>query len=470
MSTEPRSRTRGHRRRSRRFVAAFGATVAVLAVVSASGAALTTAQGPRVTSVEVDPQAAAEASGSRMVVTTTQSLSDVDADQVTVTPETPFTVDTSGRSVGVRFTLPLYDETEYTVQIEGLEGVGGGPVSDVTETFTTPPLEIYLLRRGGEGDTIFRTDLGGENAVPVFTHPHIEDFRATTSHLAVSVRTDDDAPAIIVTDLDGENPQQLALPGDGYLTNLQSADRGDVVGYTYSDRDPSAPSALDSALFTGSLKDPDAAPVPATVAGGDPRVDDWRFVPDTDALLLLTFDSRLQLTAAGGSGPVDLGAAIAIDGIARGSSVAVVERAEGMTAVDLSDGSEQPLVLSPDSEDGSFAKVTPLPGAGAGTLQTFTLFDGLTSLGTTIQVVSAAGEPRTVFEAPAEDAVLQTCVSPSGRYAAVLVAPDVVANPYDSYELPLPEDVETHLVDLTEGEPVIALSGFDVSWCQVPPR
>ena len=50
--------------------------------------------------------------------------------QVTVTPETPFTVDTSGRSVGVRFGLPLYDDTEYTVAFDDVQGLGGGPPVD----------------------------------------------------------------------------------------------------------------------------------------------------------------------------------------------------------------------------------------------------------------------------------------------------------------------------------------------------
>ncbi len=57
---------------------------------------------------------------------------------MTVTPATPFTVDTSGRSVGVRFLLPLHDDTEYTVRIDDVEGLGGGPAATLTETFRHP--------------------------------------------------------------------------------------------------------------------------------------------------------------------------------------------------------------------------------------------------------------------------------------------------------------------------------------------
>ena len=67
------------------------------------------------------------------------------------------------------------------------------------------------------------------------------------------------------------------------------------------------------------------------------------------------------------------------------------------------------------------------------------------------------------------DAVLQTCVSPSGRYLAVVVAPDAAANPYDRYELPMPERVESHVIEISSAEEVVTLAGFDISWCQVPP-
>ncbi|MCR2815575.1 hypothetical protein [Microbacterium jiangjiandongii] len=462
-----RTRTRGGLRRDRRrrsFAVAFAVVVGLLVVVGLAGAGIAALQGPRVTDVQSDPAAAVAASGSRFIVTTSRSLQEVDPAQVTVTPETPFTVDTSGRSVGVRFTLPLYDDTEYTVRIEGLQAVGGGPTSDVVETMRTPPLEMFLLRRSAEGDdTVFRTDLAGEG-VPVFEHPHIEDFRATSSRLVISVR-EDDRTALIVTDRDGGNPTELALPGEGRVANLQSADRGELIGYTYTADDVGLGGGVESVLYTASLKDPDAEPVAVPIAGDEQRVADWRFVPDSEALLVLTFDGRLLLSASSGADAVDLGTATAIDGIARGTPVAAVERVDGLVLVDLGDGTEEPLPLA--AEQARPLLVLPLPGGG--TLQTVTRFDGLNPLGTSVEVVEPSGT-RVVFEAPGTDAVLQTCVSPSGRYAAVLVAPDAVSNAYDLYDVPLPEGLETHIVTLADGEPVVALTGFDSSWCQVPPQ
>lgn len=466
MSAEPVSRrARAHRRRSRSFVAGVLAVVGVLAVFGVVGAAITVMQGPRVTSVQVDPEAATTTSGSRMIVTTTQSLAEVDPSQITITPATPFAVDTSGRSVGVRFTLPLYDDTEYTVTIDDVEGIGGGPTARVTETFRTPPLQTYLLQRGDDEDVIARTDLEGTGSA-VFRHPHIEDFRATTTHLVISVQGEDGTSELLVTDLDGENLREIALPDVGYVSNLQSADRGDLIGFTFSDRDLGADGGRESRLYTASARGTDPVAAPVEVTGADPRVAAWRFVPDTDSILMISFDGTLLLTGSGGDGATALGSALDIEGIARGSSVAVVERVEGLVEIDLTDASESPLV-EPDPDLGGATTVTPLPDGS--TIRTgAVLEDGAPTGRTAVSLVGVDGGATELAEIAATDAVLQTCVSPSARYLAVMVAPDAVTNRYDTYGLPLPERVETHVIEIADGAEVVALIGSSVAWCQTP--
>jgi hypothetical protein len=476
MSTDrPTRRVRARRRRGRAFVASFALVLGILAAVGLAGAAVSVAQGPRVTDVSVDPAAAAAASGSRLIVTTTQTLADVDPSQVTVSPATPFQVDTSGRSVGVRFTLPLWDDTEYSVTIADVASLGGGPTATFTETFRTPKSEVYLLQRGRDGgDLIYRTDLTGQQAVPVFRHDHIEDFRATGSHLVVSVRTDDDQAGLIVTDLDGKHAQDLPLPGDGFVSNLQSADRGERIGYTFSDANLSADSGRESRLYTASLADPEAAPVAIEVQGADPRVAEWRFVPDTDSILLLSFDGSLLLTGSDASGSAStrgstaLGVALGIDGIARGSNLAVVDRPDQESVIDLTDASEEQLV-APDLDLGGATSVTPLPD-GSTIRAAAELDDADVPTGrTTIALVAPDGATRMLTEIDDTDAVLQVCVSPSARYVAVLVAPDAVTNTYDTYQLPLPQRPETRVLEISDGAQAVALNGAAVSWCQVPP-
>ncbi|MFT4307399.1 MAG: hypothetical protein QM604_10960, partial [Microbacterium sp.] len=447
---------------------AFAAIVGLLVLVGLAGGAVGALQGPRVTDVQFDVDAAVSASGSRLILTTSQSLEAIDPSQVAISPAVDVTVSTSGRQIGIRFALPLYDETTYTVTITGVTGTGGGPASTITETITTPSLDVYMLQRADDGDTVYRTGLDGVAAVPVYTASHIEDFRVTASYLVISIRTDDDRPALIVTDLDGQGARELPLPGDGTGTvqELGSADTGDVIGYTYTDADPAASGALTSALFTASLKpaDADAAPTAIQAAGATVEAADWRFVPDTDSILVLSFAGRLLLTPSDGSNVVDLGDAARIEGIARGSATAVVLRTDGYYTVDLSDGTMAPLVDAA-GVTGSIGIILPLPDGT--TLREISAADGMS--GADVYLVAADGTPTHVFETASTDALLQTCVSPSGRYAAFLVQPDAASNPYvTGYDLPVPATVATHIVDLDDGSEVSSLGAFAISWCQVP--
>ncbi|MDR6877776.1 hypothetical protein [Microbacterium barkeri] len=458
--------------RPRRFVGAMLAVLGVLAVLAGGGAAVSLTQGPRVSTVEVDAEAATQASGSRVVLTANQALADIDASQVTVSPETPFTVDAAGRMVGVRFTVPLDDDTEYTVTIDGAESVGGGPASTLETTFTTPPAEIFLLQRDADGDdTIFRSDISGDAAVPVYTAASIDDFRVTGEHLVVSVR-EDDASALYVADRDGSHAERMPLPGEGTITGLQVSSRGELVGYTYTDLQLSETEGRASVLFTADLREPDAEPEPMVVGDEEPSIASWRFVPDSSALLFVNFAGDLIVydPAAEDPSPTALGTAFAIDAVTRGTYTAFIERLDvaGGVQLDLTTGDETDLV-EPSDDLGQPGRVLPVPGGG--TVREFVRLgaDG-TPEAQLVAYVDDEGASRTLLEATGADGLLQTCVSPSGRYAAALVAPDLTTNRYDYDALqPLPTTLETHIIEIETGEEVSNLSGFGISWCDVGP-
>ena len=126
----------------------------------------------------------------------------------------------------------------------------------------------------------------------------------------------------------------------------------------------------------------------------------------------------------------------------------------------------------PADPPGMPGRATPVPGTGAGTIRSFADIgsDGAFRA-TTIGHVDTDGTVRPLLEVPGSDTVLQTCVSPSGQYAAMLVAPDLASNPYDTYQLPLPATVETHIVELprdesSEARELVALAGSSISWCR----
>ena len=452
----------------RRFLVTIGAVVGVLVLVGTGLGIVSLLQGPRVTDVQVDAAQAIESSGSRVILTANQPLSAIDPEQVTVEPSVPFTVDAAGRGVGVRFTVPLDDDTTYTVTVAGVTGAGGGPAADLTTSFETPPSSIFLLRRDPDGDDIiFRTDLSGENAQPVFSHPRIDDFRATSTQLVAAVE-DDDQSRLLVMDRDGSDQRELPLPGEGYVGAIQVSERGNLVGYSYSDRELSDTEGRASVLVTQSLSGDDE---PRIIEVGDKQVSVfvWQFVPDSAAVLFIDFDGALSLVdQSADTGVQSLGLATTIQGISRGTYTAIVERLDGsVVELDLADGSEEPLAAS-EPDYGTATSITPFPG---GTLRHVVARDeGGLPVGQAVIRVDDSGAATPLVEVSSADSILQACASPSGQYAAVVIAPDMADNAYDGMLLPLPEKLETHLIDMKTGDEIVALTGFDASWCQTAPR
>ena len=259
-------------------------------------------------------------------------------------------------------------------------------------------------------------------------------------------------------------------PGDGYVSNLQSADRGELIGYTFSDADLGAAGGTESALFTASLKETEADvdPTPVAVMGADARVAEWRFVPDTDSILLLSFDGSLLLTGATGDGATALGSALSIEGIARGSSEAIVARFDGMRVIDLSDAAETDLVAA-DAGSRPARRDHARPGRRHRARRRADR-----------RVRHPRGHDRRSggrrrCHRRADGTVLDGCraCTPASRRAG-----GTRRSRWRRMRSPTRttgtgcrcrERLESHIVEIATGEEVVALSGFDVSWCQVPP-
>ncbi len=110
----------------RRFALTLVAVLGVLVVVGTGLGIASLLQGPRISDVQVNAAQAIESSGSRVILTANQGPRRHRPAQVTVEPAVPFTVDASGRGVGVRFTVPLDDSTEYTIRVADAVGAGAG--------------------------------------------------------------------------------------------------------------------------------------------------------------------------------------------------------------------------------------------------------------------------------------------------------------------------------------------------------
>lgn len=453
--------------RRRPFGVALAATLAVLMTLGIGGVAFALTQGPRISNVEIDTLAVTEAGGQRIVFTANQALAPLEADQVTVEPAADFTLTVAGRHAAVQFTYPLDDDTEYRVAIEGAQGVSGGPVSTLAHEFRTGQSPLVLLqRRSDEDDVVFASNLAGDRAVPLYEAPQIEDVRASRDAI-VAVTSDDELLSHVeVMARDGSDIRELPLPAAGTVTSPQIADHGGFVGYVFTGADV-ASGGIEASLFIARLGAPDADPVRIGV-GDELRVQQWAFVPQTTALLVLTFDGQLRLyDAANPEGePVALGTAIGIEGIERGTATAYVQRPDGsVVAIDLTDLSEE-TVPTP----GGYGIAGPTrPSVGGARIQAFTELgpDGYPAQQRVVRI-DADGASEIVFELDRPgDAIRQACASPNGRYVAVTVAPNLVDNPTDVYQRPLPQRLELHILDLRTGEEISIVRGSDPEWCAV---
>ena len=453
--------------RDRRFTLTLLSVLGILTLVAGVLAVVSLVQGPRLSQVQVDPAQAIEASGSRLILTANQSLDAIDAEQVTVEPAVPFTVDAGGRSVGIRFTVPLHDDTTYRVAVAGVTATGGGTASDLETSFRTPAANIMLLQRSTDGaDKIFLSDLSGEKAAVVFEHPRISDYRATADVLVVAVE-EDDGSRLLVMNRDGSGRRELPMPGEGYVSSVQVSDRAGLVGYSYSDRELTETSGRASVLVTQSLSGA-GEPRVIQIDDKDVNVAEWRFVPDSSSLLFIDFDGALSVEdPTGDAGAQPMGKAASILGVNRGTYTALIERVDGSFVVlDLTDGTEEPLPPS-DPDYGDAVGIEAFPG---GTLRHVIQRDELgMPTGQAVVKVDEKGAATVIAEVSGEDSILQTCASPGGQYVAVAIAPDLANNEYDDLLLPLPATMHTRLIDLVGDRELPTLSGFDISWCRTAP-
>lgn len=451
---------------NRRFLIALWSVLGILALVVAGLGVVSVTQGPRLSQVQVDPMQAIESTGSRVILTANQSLDPIDPEQVTVEPAVPFSVDANGRSIGVRFAVPLDDDTQYRVAVAGVTAIGGGPSSDLETTFTTPASQLFLLQRTADDDTIFATDIAGD-ATPVFTHPRIDDYRAASGVLVVAVE-EQEGSRLIAMNRDGSDQRDLELPGDGYVSSVQISDRGGLVGYSYSDLELTETSGRASVLVTQPLSG-SGEPRIVQIDDADASIAEWQFVPDSSSLLFIDFNGALSLEdPTSDAGVQSLGVAASILGTTRTTYTAIVERADAsIVELNLTDGSEVPLTES-DPDYGPPTAIETFPG---GTLRYVVQRDesGMPT-GQAVVKVDDDGAATVVAEVSGTDAIVQVCASPSGQYAAVVVAPDLPTNDYDDMLLPLPTTLHTQLLDLRGDEQLPTLSGFDISWCRSAPQ
>jgi hypothetical protein len=470
-------RPRGARRRERRFALSAGVVLGALALAAGGLTAANAVQGPRVLRGDVNASAAIERSGQRLVLQLDQPVAALDADDVELTPATPFEVESEGSTVTLRFTSPLAYDAEYVVGIPDVRGLATGATGGLEWSFSTPDPVVHVLQRAGaagaagqgaEGDRIVRRDLDGVEPVVAFQADRIQDFALAGDSIAAATLDADGAADLRLVARDGSGDSRIALPGVGSIDELHGSGASGLFGWLYSSRSGEQP------VVTRMLQvydTTDTSGVARTVPGldGEPiEVRDWLFVPGTSSMVVQAADdSILLIDPLSDAPPTPLGSHAELRGFIAGTTRLVVADPQQGSTIDLATGEQSPLEL-PQRE-------LP-PGAVPGALLALgpdsyvelvrTAGDAVTGEGQSavLDLVTADGARELWRPAAAGTSVGAICLSPNGRVVAVeATSAEGVPDGYPG--LPGSSATTTVFVDVASGDASRGIPGFRVDWC-----
>lgn len=461
---------RSEQRQRARFQRFSIAVVAVLVVTAGALSVANALQGPRLSSVEVNPSAAIQRPGQRLILRTNQPVREVTSAQWSITPATDAELTVSGNELILRFAGSLEYATEYTVTVE-VAGVATGAAGTLEYTFRTPDPHLFTLQRTEGVDRILRHSFSGELTDDiVFESERIQEYALLDDYLAVVTFDERGAPALGLEPLaDGPTvtvPTPPALAIRAVRASAQSNLLGYIVEYERSSGGTGGGEST-STLFVYDLSDASGVPLEVTGIGGIPLiVVDWTFVPGTGSLVAQGPDQQLYLIdPLGTTDPVPLGQHIELRGFIPGTARLVVADFLGGVVLDLAAGTSEPITIPEPDLD-----LDLMPGK-----QVFLdeerffhlrhVIDYETStLSSSLYFTDRSGTVE-LFRPPSESSrVLDYCLSPNAKHIAIeVVSPEGVP---DNYTVePGFTATMVYLIDVDEGTSERRLNGFAPDWC-----
>jgi WD40 repeat protein len=445
-------------KRQDRFRLTAALTIGALLLAAAGLTVANTRQGPRLLDAQINPGAAVEGAGERLVLRVDQTVAEVTADQVIVTPRVPVEPTSDGAALILRFADSLSYATTYEI-VAKVQSATTGASSTLTHSFQTPDGSFYILQRAASNadapDQIVHHVIGTTEQRVVRSQPHIDQYAIA-----------DPAIAIVTSDADGSSTLTVG-PLDGSQPNQTLADNSDI-----SQLKSSGPSGLLGFVLT-PLSDPDLAPGgqlhlydPVTgklikVSGfDDKRLDplDWAFVPGTTSIVAQTADTSLYLIdPLNGNRTQPLGGHSRMYGFVPGSTTLIVDDNGDYKAIDLATGNTSPIPALDLPEAADLQQLLPL-GGDRGYIGWMATEDGAASV-----VVINDGNARQIYaeEPYATGGIQNICLSPNGQYLAVAKLPrDAATNPDSSGFAN-----KTEFVDTATGRTDHDEAGSQVNWC-----
>jgi hypothetical protein len=430
-------------------------------------------QGPRLQGAVVDVDAAVAGPALiRLVVD--EAIAPVDAAQVSITPEVPFTVASDRDVVLVQLQRALDYGTTYRVTLAGVVAAAGGSAADVSYDLTTPGFGAAVLVRSNGGDRIVAASPGQEPR-ELYQGGRIQDFLELPGALfVVELDVAGTAFASIVATDGSTNAESLVLPGGapGRIENLTLS--GTTVLYTFTTLDPAGTAAVNLPVFDHDLFQIDLEGAHDSVivpgpGGGKFAVDTVIPVPGAPEVLLHSRAGSVYRYALDpATAPVLLAAYTEMFALSADARILSVTDSFGPLLYDLDDGSEQRIAPSPldDSGDVPFVGgVIPLSG-GRWIERALVPDADYTAFDSSIALDDGAAA-RTLYRPDQPGAsILGYRLTANERYLLVEMSPGGASlEASDGYQADArPRDVTTLLVDVVTGDVAAQWQGSHARW------
>jgi hypothetical protein len=447
-------------KRQDRFRLTAAVTIGALLLAAAGLTVANTRQAPGLLDAQINPGAAVEDAGQRLVLRVDQTVAELTTDQVTVTPRVPVEPTSDGAALILRFADTLSYATTYEI-VAKVQSATTGASSTLTYSFRTPDGAFYVLQRpasSADADApaqIVGHFIGSTEQRVVRSEPRIEQFAVADPAIAVVTSDAAGAATLTVGPLDGSEPNQT-LADNSDIGQLKSSGPSGLLGFVLT-----------------PLSDPDLAPGgqlhlynPVTaklikVSGFDGKPLeplDWAFVPGTTSIVAQTADTSLYLIDPLNGRPTQpLGGHSRMYGFVPSSTTLIVDDNGDYKAIDLATGNTSAVPALDLPEAAGLQQLLPL-GGDRGYIGWMATEAGAAS----VVVINDRNARQIYAEEPDPTGGIQNiCLSPNGQYLAVAKLPrDAATNPDSSGFANM-----TELVDTATGRTDHDVAGSQVNWC-----
>lgn len=462
------SRALRQERAARGFRTTFWSLVVGLTAFAALFLTLGALQGPKLSTAQVDTVRVTEQAGQQLRLFANQPLSDVDPDQITVTPAAPFTVTVQSDLIIVQFGQPLRFATEYTVQVADVEAPARESRSTFEHRFTTAPGDLLYLSRGETSDQILRLDVIGTGPGEVVHEaPGIQRFAPVENAIVLARDAPGNTSTVEVVDPASGVTEQIRLPDGTRVDALVAPPTGTTVALILTSVDPDAEGALVQALALVDLAATGTVDLVTGIDGEPLSTASVHFTAAGDELLVHALDQTLlSFPVADPALQLPLGQFTEVYGLSSEGGRLSASDPFGGVAVDLTSGDEERI--NPSLFEGLLAfggefQLT----AGETWVQRVALTDeNGEAFANLIVADDGTGASRLVARTIDDRGSLGAFeLSPNDQYVAIEVTPVVAdAEPDGRPVTPQARSVTLAIVDLESGELVRTVAGFAPAW------